>query len=317
MPPLCLAEQVAAQPDGQHAVAALGVLDMDLDGEKVNGTPQIVPEPIMSTSSFYEAAVRSVKSPEMRSLMADLLKRAQERESLLAQFAEQLQQNRTRREGKPFKLTKAAKEWLRDADDAARKAAQGHAERVAKLSDEQILRVALSGWDTAIQFHNPAAHHEDDRAFALRIDRHNKAAMRLIKSFYRAHGMPIPTLARGGGICFTAAFQREVPDLGTLGNDCMAIEPAFAALDKVCQKAKLPPLSDYVNHDPDRLLGKKTTWFDAGAGLATVRGLIQRLGQSARTVKNAKTVVQELRTLEQDLAQAELHKIRFHFVMLD
>jgi len=50
---------------------------------------------------------------------------------------------------------------------------------------------------------------------------------------------------------------------------------------------------------------------------ATVRGLLAELGRSARGVKNAKQVVQDLSTLEDDLVQAEENKVRFHFVMLD
>jgi len=46
-------------------------------------------------------------------------------------------------------------------------------------------------------------------------------------------------------------------------------------------------------------------------------GLLAELGRSARGVKNAKQVVQDLSTLEDDLVQAEENKVRFHFVMLD
>jgi hypothetical protein len=264
----------------------------------------------MSSSTFYEIACRSAKSAEIRTLMADLLKRSRERDRLLAEFAEQVAANRTRREGKPYKPTRAAREWMR-------KAAEGHAQRVPKLSDEGLLRVALSGWDLAIQLHNPASYHEDDRTFAQRIDRHNKQALRLIKGFFRSHGMPIPTLSSGGGISFIAAFKRAIPDLGTLGADCMEIEPALDALDKIAQKAKLPPLSGFVNHDPQGFLGERPEWFDPAAGLATVRGLLNDLDRSARKVKNAKQVVQDLKTLETDLVQAEQRKVRFHFVMLD
>jgi len=249
--------------------------------------------------------------------MTELLPRAQERDRLMAEFGEQVLANRTRREGKAPKLSKAAKEWMREADESARKKAEGRAQRIAQLSDEQLLGLALSGWDTAIQLHNPAVFHEDDRAFAERIDRHNKQALRRIKGFYRARGMPIPALSSGGGIAFLTAFRRAIPDLGTLGADCMAIEPALAALDQLAQQAKLPPLSEFVNHDPQGLTTEKPKWFDPAAGLATVRGLLDRLGRSARTVKNSKRIVQDLKILGNDLVQAQQHKAKFHFVMLD
>jgi hypothetical protein len=271
----------------------------------------------VSTASFYVAARKSAQSPEVRTLMADLLKRAQARDRMLAEFADHIVANRTRREGKPPKISKAAKDWMREAEDDARRASAGQAERIAKLSDEALLRLALSGWDLAVQLHNPASHHEDDRAFARRIDRHNRDALRLIKAYFRAHGMAVPPLQSGGGIAFITAFRRAIPNVGKLGADCMAIEPALAALDALAEKAKLMPLSHFVNHDPQGLSGEKPDWFDPAAGLATIRGLVDQLDRAPRAVKNGKAVVQELRTLESDVMQAHEHTVRFHFVMLD
>jgi hypothetical protein len=271
----------------------------------------------VASTDFYEVARQSAKSAEVRTIMADLLKRSRKRDRLLAEFAEQVGANRTRREGKPYKPTRAAKELMCEADEAARKAAEARAQRLAQLSDEALLRLALSGWDLAVQAHNPASYHQDDREFAQRIDRHNKQALRLIKGFFRAQGIPIPALSSGGGISFIAAFKRAIPDLGTLGADCMAIEPALAVLDKIAEKASLDPLSRFVNQDPQGLSGKKPEWFDPAAGLSAVRGLLNDLGQSARAVKNGKQVIQDLKNIETYLIKAEQRKVRFHFVMLD
>ena len=52
----------------------------------------------------------------------------------------------------------------------SRKAAAQQAERIAQLSDDALLRLALSGWDTAVLLHNPTNFHDDDRPFADRID---------------------------------------------------------------------------------------------------------------------------------------------------
>jgi hypothetical protein len=270
----------------------------------------------VSTASFYELAGRSAKSAEVRALMADLLTQAQERDRLQEEFTRQVAANRTRREGKPPKLSKAAMEWIRESEADAQKAAAEQAERIARLSDAALLRLAFSGWDTAVLLFNPASYHEDDQHFAKRIDRHNKAALRLVKSYFRAHALPIPASSTGG-IAFIAAFRKAVPDLGTLGNDYMAIEPALAALDKLAKAEKLTPLSDFVNPDTEGLSGEKAQWFDPAAGLATVRGLLDKVCRSARAVKNAKQVAEDLRSLESDLALAERAGVKFHFVMLD
>jgi len=149
----------------------------------------------MSTTAFYVAARRAARSADVRALMVDLLKRARARDRLQAEFSEQVLANRTRREGKPFNPSKAARDFMREAAEDARKAAEGQAQRIAKLSGEQLLWQALNGWDFAIQLHRPDVCHEDDRAFAERIDRHNKNALRTIKAFYRTHGMPVPPLS--------------------------------------------------------------------------------------------------------------------------
>jgi len=271
----------------------------------------------MASSSFYDVACRAAKAPEVRALMSELRRLARERERFQAEFALQILANRTRREGKPPKTSKAAQQWQREAQEDPRRAADGQAERIAKLSDEQLVGVALNGWDLAVLTHSPASYHEDDRAFADCIDRHNRQALRRVKNFYRSRGLPIPNLGCGGGISFAAAFRRAVPGLGKLGADCMAIEPALAALDKVAEKANLPPLSEFVNHDAEGLTGTKPEWFDPAAGLTTVRGLLAKLGRSPRAVKNGKQVAEDLKALEKDLVQAQQNKVRFHFVMLD
>jgi hypothetical protein len=271
----------------------------------------------MSTSTFYDLAVKTAKAAEVRTFLAELGELAREHERLLNEFTEQVAANRTRREGKPPKLTKAAKEWIAETDADAQRAAGGLAERIAYLSDDALLRLAFSGWDTAVFLHNPASFHEDDRAFADRIDRFNRQAVRRVKSFFRRRGLAIPEPMSGGGISFIVAYWRPVPDAGGLGADNMAIEPALAALDKLAEKSKLPPLTRFVNPDPEDLSGEKPNWHDPAAGLATVRGLLTELARSKRALKNGKAIAQDLKTLENDLVKAEKAGVQFHFVMLD
>jgi hypothetical protein len=270
----------------------------------------------MATATFYEAASRIAKTPEVRALMSDLLERAQERDQLQAEFARQVLTNRARREGKPAKISKEAEQWHRESKEHSHTAIDLHDQRIAKLTDEQLLSQALNGWDLAVQLHNPSVYHEDDREFAERIDRHNRQALRHVKWFYRRRGLPIPT-HKNSGISFIVAFQRAIPDMGTLGGDCMAIEPTLPALDKLAATANVPSLSSFVNPDPERLSGSDPEWFDAEAGLKTVRGLLAELKQNARAIKNTKKVAEDLALLEKDLERAKQKKVKFNFVMLD
>src|SRR5437667_340229 len=83
------------------------------------------------------------------------------------------------------------------------------------------------------------------------------------------------------------AFKRQLGDLGSLGSDCMAIQPALEALDKLAAKKKLASLSEFVNHDPGSWTGEKARWFDPAAGLAAVQGMLALLKGATRPVKNA------------------------------
>jgi hypothetical protein len=270
----------------------------------------------MSTS-FYGFAVKTAKAAEVRSFLAELGELARERDRLLNQFTEQVVASRTRREGKPPKLTRAAKVWIAECDADAKREAAGQAERIAQLSDDALLRLALSGWDTAVMFHNPDSYHDDDRAFAVRIDRFNRKARRRVKEFFRRRGLPIPEPSSGGGISFTVAYRSPIRGVGELGADCMAIEPALAALDKLAEKVKVPPLTRFVNPDPDGLSGAKPEWYDPKAGLTTVRALRKELARSPRAVKNGKAIAGDLKMLEDDLIRAEQEGVRCHLVMLD
>ena len=205
----------------------------------------------MANPAFFEAAQQSAKSPKFRTLLTDLAKRARQHERLMAQFARQIGANRSRREGKPVQYSKAARERMRADEEQARELNAELPELVATLSDKELVQQALDAWETAALLHDPAVYHDDDRAFAERIRRHMRDAIRLIRKFASTHKIKLPQSALEGGLSFNVSFRRAVPDLGKLGTDCMAIGPALAALDRLAGKQGLAPLSRYVNYDPD------------------------------------------------------------------
>jgi hypothetical protein len=273
----------------------------------------------MSTTLF-EVASQSAKSAAVRRLMSTLLKRQREYDKLMALFTKEIAEHRSHREGKPFKFSKAAQEYMRDLEADAREGEKKTAENVPKISDKGLLKLAFDIWDMSAQFHDPEDFHEDDRPFAEKIARYLEKTLSLIKTFHQRQGLPIPRredLGGGGGISINAAFKREVRGIGTLGADTIAIAPVLKALDKLAAKVGIAPLSQFVNQDPEGLSGEKTEWFDATAGLTTVQSLLKELCKSPRIVKNAKQVIKGLETLAEELAAASKQKVRFHFMMLD
>lgn len=271
-----------------------------------------MPDPL-----FSEVASQSAKSPEVQTLMADLARRCHRFERQKAEFTVQIQDNRSRREGKPVKFSKAALEFMREADEAAGKARQETPALVAQLGDESIVRSALNEWEMEADFHRPEVYHDDDRALAEQIARRIRDTVRFIKQFCRSQGIQLAKPLRHRGISFLTSFQRAVPGIAKLGGDCMAIEPVLDQLDTLARKIDLPPPSRFVNHDPERISGQKREWFDPTSGLTTIRGLSGQLLKSSRKVKNTKQVMRDLLALETELASATERGVKFCFVMLD
>jgi hypothetical protein len=275
----------------------------------------------MAYTEFYEAASRSAKSPPVRDFMAEMAKRARSCNGLEAEFTERITANRRRREGKPPKLTGAGRQWLKEADEAAREAAAQAPKLAAQLSDDDLLKFAVDDWQMEVELHDPSGHHADDRRFAKRIQRHIAETLKLAKDFLRRRGVSAPKHVKpvllGGGISFNASFQRSVPGVGKLGSDCIAIEPSLAVLDRILTDAKQTPLSGYLDLDPEKWFKGKKPWFDPVKGLASVRFLLAKLRRPGRKLKNRARVLQDLGAIEAELVEAERKKIRFHFVMLD
>jgi hypothetical protein len=272
----------------------------------------------MAYTRFYEAASRSAGSRAVRDFMAEMARRARTYEQLMAQFTEQIHANRARREGKAPTLTRAGRAHLKDAEEAAREAAEQAPALAAQLSDDELLSLSLDDWRMAAEFLEACDDHPDDRPFAERIRRHIEDSLRLAQNFARRRGMTLPKSApRGAGISFNAAFQRAVPGLGKLGGDCAAIEPALALLDQILIEAGQAALSGFLDPDPERLTDARSPWFDPAHGLASVRLLRAKVPRSRRRIKDRARILKELAALEAELAQAQRKKIRFHFTTTD
>jgi hypothetical protein len=273
---------------------------------------------MMAYVQFYEAASRSAKSRPVRDFMAQMAQRSRAYDRLSAEFTEQINTNRRRREGKTAKLTRAGREWMKEADEAAREAIADAPKLAAQLADDELLKFAVDDWQMDAELHQVSNYHTDDQRLAKRIQRHIDESLKLAKDFLRRRGVSAPKPERlSGGVSFNAAFQRSVPGIGKLGGDCIAIEPALAVLDRILKGAKQTPLSGYVDRDPEKLVQGRTPWFDPAAVLAGVRLLLAKLRRPHKKLKNRAAVVEDLAAIEAELVEAERKKIRFHFVMLD
>jgi hypothetical protein len=108
----------------------------------------------------------------------------------------------------------------------------------------------------------------------------------------------------------------------------MALEPAIEALDKLAKAAKVPALSSFVSVSPTEVadlldmdeeeLGlPPEQWFAPANGLATIRATLAAAQAPTISLNNAAAIAADLKSIGQELEQAEKRNVPFHFVVLD
>jgi hypothetical protein len=271
----------------------------------------------MPFTELYEAAAKVAKSLEVRQLLQDLAKRSRKVNRLNKKFGEQIAANRSRREGKPFKFSKAAQEWMDEADEDADKAI-AQAQRDAKhISEKQTLQITLQGWEMACEMHVPEYFHADDQEFARKIDRELRAGYWIIKQACIARGISAWSSPAKGGLSLNLAFARSITHVGTLGEDHTLLATHLKKLDEVACNAGQQPISDFIEHDPDRMAGDKLHWFSAAEVKPTFEALLAALQKPSFKIKDRRKVIAEVESVLAELNTAAKKRIKFHFVVLD
>ena len=132
---------------------------------------------------YYQACHAVAKSPGLRRLFAELLARTAEFERLHKEFTEQITANRSCREGKPFKYSKSASNFMRDAEAEAGQLARKLPDLINEISEDAMIRLALD--DERMQFDafEACLYHEDDREFAQRLRDYVASSIRLLENF--------------------------------------------------------------------------------------------------------------------------------------
>ena len=136
------------------------------------------------------------------------------------------------------------------------------------------------------------------------------------------------------GITLSVVFQKKLPKLGTLGGDNMALGEHWDKLDKLLKKAKLTELESFSSADPEEIremledsgmdeeeiaaIAKPKEWYPATKGLEAVRAAIEYLETNENALAKARdNVLEDLKSVEQELVAAEQKGVAFHFCVLD
>lgn len=125
---------------------------------------------------------------------------------------------------------------------------------------------------------------------------------------------------------FTAVFETEVPDIGTLGGDHPAILRHIDQIDRLAVEQGLTPLGEFESYDPEdvaefmsdeELSGlPPVEWFAASEGLAAVNALQSHLGTQADVLPDQVEVLTDLTNLQAELTESDRAGVRFRFAIV-
>ena len=128
------------------------------------------------------------------------------------------------------------------------------------------------------------------------------------------------------GASFCTVFEAEVPPRGTLGGDHPALLRRQRKLDRLAIDHGLTPLGAFESYDPADvadLLDEDAAadlpaapWFAASAGLAALHALLAYLAAHPDAVPGQAEVVADLRSVTEELADAEQLGVRFRFAVV-
>jgi hypothetical protein len=128
------------------------------------------------------------------------------------------------------------------------------------------------------------------------------------------------------GASFCTVFETNVPPHGSLGSDHPALLRRQRKLDRLAVDHGLTPLGAFESYSPDDVADfmdedaadelPPAQWFAASTGLAAIHALLAHLATHPDAVRGQADVVADLRSLEEELADAERLGVRFRFAVV-
>ena len=101
------------------------------------------------------------------------------------------------------------------------------------------------------------------------------------------------------GVAFCVVFKKDVPPLGKLGGDNIALAKGYEKLDGLAETIGLRTLGSFLSQDPEELADMMEMdademglppeeWFSASDGVAAVQALIAHLRANPKAIAKAK-----------------------------
>jgi len=125
-------------------------------------------------------------------------------------------------------------------------------------------------------------------------------------------------------------LERDLPGVEISSDAGKALLYYQRQIDELAERIELPRLSSYFSADPqgvatylaeqgldpDSFDLPEEAWFDAADGLLTFRGLIDAIRTDPAGILQPEKILADLVCVEQTLAIAALHDVRFHLARI-
>lgn len=122
--------------------------------------------------------------------------------------------------------------------------------------------------------------------------------------------------------------EREVEDFDHFVNGKALGHADEDILNRLCEELNVQPILTFISQDPEELADfmedegidipeefAETQWFEAAAGLVTVRTLIAHLESNPDAIKDASALLEDLHDYESVLQRLDQEKVRWYLAL--
>jgi hypothetical protein len=134
-------------------------------------------------------------------------------------------------------------------------------------------------------------------------------------------------------LAFIVTLEKEIPELAvyTKGKTGKALARESDRVNSTARRKNVEPISAMLSEsqavlraqleadgfDTSKMRLAPELWFDAAAGLKTVRGIAEYVNANLNDFKQPNPILRDLKAVETLLVAAEAAGVRFHFTSTD
>src|SRR5262245_37605867 len=132
-------------------------------------------------------------------------------------------------------------------------------------------------------------------------------------------------------LAYILTLEKDLPESAAAAKTGKALARETDRLDLAARSVKVPAITELLSEsqaaliqqmkdegmDPTKMRLPPEQWFDAAAGLKTVRGLIEYVNANLNNFKLPNPILKALKSHEATLLAAQKAGVKFHFTKVD